>query len=195
MRLRVEGSYSSYPQVMASLHPKQTQGSVEVHLNRVEKIIFPHHEPTWLFPLFPRIKGMKNFFNVIFSKMKVASGKAAYQKYFLLDDLHYVRGCFTVCLRVSTRDSFIQTFLKSKHGWVQKLKQKLLCSVRGVWWPHYSLLKLAKEYYKEIAMNAPKISINSTSILNFKTGTVRQVMLLTKFTSKRQNSSTVSILN
>ena len=44
-------------------------------------------------------------------------------------------------------------------------------------------------------MNAPKISINSTSILNFKTGTVRQVMLLTKFTSKRQNSSTVSISN
>ena len=67
MRQRVEGSYSSYPQVMASLHPKQTQGSVEVHLNRVEKIIFPHHEPTWLFPLFPR-KRDKKIFSTSFSQ-------------------------------------------------------------------------------------------------------------------------------
>ena len=54
----------------------------------------------------------------------------SYQQYFFFDYFHDIRRSLPVCFSIGTSDSFIKTLLKSKHRWIQKLKEESNTAVK-----------------------------------------------------------------
>ena len=48
----------------------------------------------------------------------------SYQQNFFFDYFHDIRCSLAVCFSIGASDSFIKTLLKSKHRWIQKLKEE-----------------------------------------------------------------------
>lgn len=48
----------------------------------------------------------------------------SYQQYFFFDYFHDIRCSLAICFSIGASDSFIKTLLKSKHRWIQKLKEE-----------------------------------------------------------------------